>query len=290
MQNKGFIKIIAVLLALVCLFYLSFSLVTYHYQNKAEEYAAGDEVKYKEYIDSLSMEKVYLGYTFQKCREMEIGLGLDLKGGMNVILQISVADVLKSLSNNNPDVNFNQAIANAVANQADNNDFLNVFLAEYKKIDPDVRLSAIFSTIQLKDRIKPNASNEEVISVLREELNTAIDNSYNVLRNRIDRFGVVAPNIQKLERDGRILIEMPGIKEPERVRKLLQGTANLEFWETYKVEEVFPKMQAINNELAASIAANAEFVAEEAAPAAATEAAAADTTAADSTAVSRLIE
>ena len=290
MQNKGFIKIIAVLLALVCLFYLSFSLVTYHYQNKAEEYAAGDEVKYKEYIDSLSMEKVYLGYTFQKCREMEIGLGLDLKGGMNVILQISVADVLKSLSNNNPDVNFNQAIANAVANQADNNDFLNVFLAEYKKIDPDVRLSAIFSTIQLKDRIKPNASNEEVISVLREELNTAIDNSYNVLRNRIDRFGVVAPNIQKLERDGRILIEMPGIKEPERVRKLLQGTANLEFWETYKVEEVFPKMQAINNELAASIAANAEVVAEEAAPAAETEVAAADTTAADSAAVSSLKE
>lgn len=291
MQNKGFIKIIAVLLALVCLFYLSFSVVTYHYQNKAEEYAAGDEAKYKEYIDSISMEKVYLGYyTYQKCREMEIGLGLDLKGGMNVILQISVADVLKSLSNNNPDVNFNQAIANAVTNQADNNDFLNVFLAEYKKIDPDVRLSAIFSTIQLKDRIKPNASNDEVISVLREELNTAIDNSYNVLRNRIDRFGVVSPNIQKLERDGRILIEMPGIKEPERVRKLLQGTANLEFWETYKVEEVFSKLQAVNNELAASMAANAETAAETVEPVAETEVAAADTTVADTAAVSSLKE
>lgn len=291
MQNKGFIKIIAVLLALVCLFYLSFSVVTYHYQNKAEEYAAGDEAKYKEYIDSIAMEKVYLGYyTYQKCREMEIGLGLDLKGGMNVILQISVADVLKSLSNNNPDVNFNQAIANAVANQADNNDFLNVFLAEYKKIDPDVRLSAIFSTIQLKDRIKPNASNDEVISVLRDELNTAIDNSYNVLRNRIDRFGVVSPNIQKLERDGRILIEMPGIKEPERVRKLLQGTANLEFWETYKVEEVFSKLQAVNNELAASMAANAETAAETVEPVAETEVAAADTTVADTAAVSSLKE
>lgn len=291
MQNKGFIKIIAVLLALVCLFYLSFSVVTYHYQNKAEEYAAGDEAKYKEYIDSISMEKVYLGYyTYQKCREMEIGLGLDLKGGMNVILQISVADVLKSLSNNNPDVNFNQAIANAVANQADNNDFLNVFLAEYKKIDPDVRLSAIFSTIQLKDRIKPNASNDEVISVLREELNTAIDNSYNVLRNRIDRFGVVSPNIQKLERDGRILIEMPGIKEPERVRKLLQGTANLEFWETYKVEEVFSKLQAVNNELAASMAANAETATETVEPVAETEVAATDTTVADTAAVSSLKE
>ncbi len=291
MQNKGFIKIIAVLLALVCLFYLSFSLVTYHYQNKAEEYAAGNEAKYKEYIDSISMEKVYLGYyTYQKCREMEIGLGLDLKGGMNVILQISVADVLKSLSNNNPDVNFNQAIANAVANQADNNDFLNVFLAEYKKIDPDVRLSAIFSTIQLKDRIKPNASNDEVINVLREELNIAIDNSYNVLRNRIDRFGVVSPNIQKLERDGRILIEMPGIKEPERVRKLLQGTANLEFWETYKVEEVFSKLQAVNNELAASMAANAETAAETVEPVAETEVAATDTTVTDTAAVSSLKE
>ena len=287
MQNKGFIKIITVLLALVCLFYLSFSLVTYHYQNKAEEYAAGNEAKYKEYIDSISMEKVYLGYTYQKCREMEMGLGLDLKGGMNVVLQISVADVLKSLSNNNPDVNFNQAIANAVANQADNNDFLNVFLAEYKKIDPNVRLSAIFSTIQLKDRIKPNASNDEVINVLREELNTAIDNSYNVLRNRIDRFGVVSPNIQKLERDGRILIEMPGIKEPERIRKLLQGTANLEFWETYKVEEILPRLQAVNNELAASIAANTEVVTDTTAIVAE---AVTDTTVTDTTAVSSLKE
>ncbi|MBO7317897.1 MAG: protein translocase subunit SecDF, partial [Bacteroidales bacterium] len=258
MQNKVFTGVIATLLALICLFYLSFSMVTSHHNGKAEEYAAGDETLYKEYIDSISTEKVYLGYyTYQQCREMEIGLGLDLKGGMNVTLQISVADVLKQLSNNNPDVNFNKAISNAVANQADNNDFLQVFVDEYKKLDPNVRLAAIFSTHELKEKIKPASTNEEVINVLREELNTAVDNSYNVLRNRIDRFGVVAPNIQKLEKDGRILVELPGVKEPERVRNLLQGAANLEFWETYKYEQVVAQLQSVNNALALS-AANQE--------------------------------
>ena len=263
MQNKVFTGVIATLLALICLFYLSFSMVTSHHNGKAEEYAAGDETLYKEYIDSISTEKVYLGYyTYQQCREMEIGLGLDLKGGMNVTLQISVADVLKHLSNDNPDPNFNKAIANAVANQADNNDFLQVFVDEYEKLDPNVRLAAIFSTHELKDRIKPGSTNDEVISVLREELNTAVDNSYNVLRNRIDRFGVVAPNIQKLEKDGRILVELPGVKEPERVRNLLQGAANLEFWETYKYEEVIAQLQSVNSAIAAS-RANQEAVAEE---------------------------
>ncbi len=256
MQNKVFTGVIATLLALICLFYLSFSMVTSHHNKKAEEYAAGNEALYKEYIDSISTEKVYLGYyTYQQCREMEIGLGLDLKGGMNVTLQISVADVLKHLSNNNPDPNFNQAVANAVANQADNNDFLQVFYDEYQKLDPNVRLAAIFSTHELRERIKPGSSNEEVLTVLREEVNSAVDNSYNVLRNRIDRFGVVAPNIQKLERDGRILVELPGVKEPERVRNLLQGAANLEFWETYKYEEVVSYLQSVNNALAAAQAA-----------------------------------
>lgn len=255
MQNKVFTGVIATLLALICLFYLSFSMVTSHHNAKAEEYAAGDETLYKEYIDSISTEKVYLGYyTYQQCREMEIGLGLDLKGGMNVTLQISVADVLKQLSNNNPDVNFNKAISNAVANQADNNDFLQVFVEEYKKLDPNVRLAAIFSTHELKERIKPGSTNDEVIEVLREELNVAVDNSYNVLRNRIDRFGVVAPNIQKLEKDGRILVELPGVKEPERVRNLLQGAANLEFWETYKYEELASALQSVNGALATSMA------------------------------------
>lgn len=269
MQNKVFTGVIATLLALICLFYLSFSMVTSHHNKKAEEYAAGNEALYKEYIDSISTEKVYLGYyTYQQCREMEIGLGLDLKGGMNVTLQISVADVLKHLSNNNPDPNFNQAVANAVANQADNNDFLQVFYDEYQKLDPNVRLAAIFSTHELRERIKPGSSNEEVLTVLREEVNSAVDNSYNVLRNRIDRFGVVAPNIQKLERDGRILVELPGVKEPERVRNLLQGAANLEFWETYKYEEVVSYLQSVNNALAAAQAATAvadTTVAEEAA-------------------------
>ena len=258
MQNKGFIRVIAVLLTLICLFYISFSVVTAVYNNKAKEYAAGDEAKYKHYIDSISTEKVYWWYyTYQQCREMEIGLGLDLKGGMNVMLQISVADVLKSLSNNNPDPNFNAAIAAAQAAQAGNNDFIASFYDEYRKIDPNVRLSAIFSTFQLKDKITPRSTNEEVIAVLRNELNSAVDNSYNVLRTRIDRFGVVAPNIQKLEKDGLISIELPGIKEPERVRKLLQGSANLEFWETYKLDQLIAKLDAVNNALAAANASQA---------------------------------
>ena len=181
---------------------------------------------------------------------MEIGLGLDLKGGMNVTLQISVADVLKSLSNNNPDPNFNAAIAAAQAAQAGNNDFIVSFYNEYKKIDPNVRLSAIFSTFQLKDKITPRSTNDEVISILRNELNSAVDNSYNVLRTRIDRFGVVSPNIQRLETAGRILVELPGVKEPERVRKLLQGSANLEFWETYKLPEIYQQLVAADNVLA----------------------------------------
>ena len=261
MQNKGFIRVIAVLLTLICLFYISFSVVTAVYNNKAKEYAAGDEAKYKHYIDSISTEKVYWWYyTYQQCREMEIGLGLDLKGGMNVTLQISVADVLKSLSNNNPDPNFNAAIAAAQAAQSGNNDFIMSFYDEYRKIDPNVRLSAIFSTFQLKEKITPRSTNEEVISVLRNELNSAVDNSYNVLRTRIDRFGVVAPNIQKLEKDGLISVELPGIKEPERVRKLLQGSANLEFWETYKLEQLAAKLEAVNNAIAAANAAQEEEV------------------------------
>lgn len=234
MQNKGFIRVLAVLLTLVCLFYISFSFVTRYYNKKAEEISNGDPVVYKNYLDSMATEKVYLGYyTLKQCNEMEIGLGLDLKGGMNVTLQISVADVLRSLSNNNPDAKFNAALDAATANQADNSDFLAIFVDEYKKLDPNIRLASIFSTYQLKEKIAPSATNDQVVAVLREELNSAIDNSFNVLRTRIDRFGVVAPNIQRLEKDGRILVELPGVKEPERVRKLLQGSANLEFWETY---------------------------------------------------------
>ena len=251
MQNKGFVKVFAVLLTLVCLFYLSFSFVTQHYNSKAAEYAGGDPAKESAYLDSLSTQKVWLGYTLKQCREMEISLGLDLKGGMNVVLELNVADVIRSLSNNNQDENFNKALDLAYAHQATSQkDFIDLFAEEYKKLDSGARLSAIFSTFELKDKITPQSSDAQVVSVLKQELQSAIDNSFNVLRTRIDRFGVVSPNIQRLETAGRILVELPGVKEPERVRKLLQGSANLEFWETYKLPEIYQQLVAADNVLA----------------------------------------
>jgi len=251
MQNKGFVKVFSVLLTLVCLFYLSFSFVTRYYSSKAVEYAAGDPTKESQFIDSLSTQKVWLGYTLKQCREMEISLGLDLKGGMNVVLELNVADVLRSLSNKNTDENFNKALDLAYARQSTSQkDFIDLFAEEYKKLDPGARLSAIFSTFELKDKITPQSSDAQVVSVIREELKSAIDNSFNVLRTRIDRFGVVSPNIQRLETAGRILVELPGVKEPERVRKLLQGSANLEFWETYDLQEVYQQLVAVDNVLA----------------------------------------
>ena len=251
MQNKGFVKVFAVLLTLVCMFYLSFSFVTRHYNSKAAEYAGGDPVKESSYLDSLSTQKVWLGYTLKECREMEISLGLDLKGGMNVVLELNVADVIRSLSNNNQDENFNKALDLAYENQATSQkDFIDLFAEEYKKLDNGARLSAIFSTFELKDKITPQNSDAQVIAVLKEELKSAIDNSFNVLRTRIDRFGVVSPNIQRLETAGRILVELPGVKEPERVRKLLQGSANLEFWETYNLPEIYQQLVAADNMLA----------------------------------------
>ena len=251
MQNKGFVKVFAVLLTLVCLFYLSFSFVTQHYNSKAAEYAGGDPAKESAYLDSLSTQKVWLGYTLKQCREMEISLGLDLKGGMNVVLELNVADVIRSLSNNNQDENFNKALDLSYAHQATSQkDFIDLFAEEYKKLDSGARLSAIFSTFELKDKITPQSSDAQVVSVLKQELQSAIDNSFNVLRTRIDRFGVVSPNIQRLETAGRILVELPGVKEPERVRKLLQGSANLEFWETYKLPEIYQQLVAADNVLA----------------------------------------
>ena len=251
MQNKGFVKVFAVLLTLVCMFYLSFSFVTRHYNSKAAEYAGGDPVKESSYLDSLSTQKVWLGYTLKECREMEISLGLDLKGGMNVVLELNVADVIRSLSNNNQDENFNKALDLAYENQVTSQkDFIDLFAEEYKKLDNGARLSAIFSTFELKDKITPQSSDAQVIAVLKEELKSAIDNSFNVLRTRIDRFGVVSPNIQRLETAGRILVELPGVKEPERVRKLLQGSANLEFWETYTLPEISQQLVAADNMLA----------------------------------------
>ena len=222
------------------------------YTNKAKEIANGDPKVEQDYLDSLSNEKVMLwNWTLKQCREMEISLGLDLKGGMNVILEVSVPDVIKALADNKPDEAFNNALATA-AKQAVNSqdDVITLFIREYHKIAPDAKLSELFATQQLKDKVNQKSSDAEVEKVLRAEVKAAVENSFNVLRTRIDRFGVVQPNIQSLEdKMGRIMVELPGIKEPERVRKLLQGSANLEFWETYTAREVLPAMQSADAKL-----------------------------------------
>ena len=206
----------------------------------------------QDYLDSLSNEKVWLGnYTLKQCREMEISLGLDLKGGMNVILEVSVPDVIKALADNKPDEAFNKALAEA-AKQAttSQDDVITLFIKEYHKVAPGAKLSELFATQQLKDKVNQKSSDAEVEKVLREEVKAAVTNSYNVLRTRIDRFGVVQPNIQSLEdKMGRIMVELPGIKEPERVRKLLQGSANLEFWETFDAKEIVPYLSSVDNRL-----------------------------------------
>ena len=279
MQTKGFIRVLTIALLLICAFYLSFSFVSSHYQKLAEKKAlaaAGitapdtSNEKYKaalnECLDSLANQKVYLGYyTFQQVREKELGYGLDLKGGMNVTLQISVPDILRALANNNPDKKFNQAIDNVSKNQTAQDDFVGSFCKEYKKLAPEGNLAQIFRNIE-RIKEKPNASETEVQSILNDEVNSMVDNSYKVLRNRIDRFGVVQPNIQKLQSTGRILLELPGVKEPERVRKLLQGAANLEFYETYTLSDVLTALRQLSDQAKANTTV---------------EAAAADTTAAD---------
>lgn len=252
MQNKGLIRIFAVALTLVCLFYLSFTVVTSTYNTNAKEYAAGDKIKEYQYLDSVANEKVWLGYTLKECREKEINLGLDLKGGMNVTLEVSVPDVIRSLSGNNTSANFVQALKMASEKQKTNSQkqYLDLFVESYKELDPNAKLATVFSTFDLKDRISLTTTNEAVVKVLREEIDGAISNSFNVLRTRIDRFGVVQPNIQRDNNNtGRILIELPGIKEPERVRKLLQGSANLEFWETYDLSEIVNNISEANRVL-----------------------------------------
>ena len=252
MQNKGLVRTLAVLLALVCAFYLSFSFVVRHYEKKAKDAPEGEMV----YLDNMAKEKVWFGYTLKECREKEINLGLDLKGGMNVIMEVSVPDIVRALSGYDQSENFKAAMDLAISRQtASQDDFITLFQKAFQEVDPNAQLSTIFAKYELKDKISSSSSNEEVIRVLREETQGAIDNSFNVLRTRIDRFGVVQPNIQKLEQAGRILIELPGVKEPERVRKLLQGTANLEFWETYNLDEIYPRLAQINSELAQNEAA-----------------------------------
>ncbi|MDR0976418.1 MAG: protein translocase subunit SecDF [Prevotellaceae bacterium] len=266
MQNKGFVKFFATLLTLVCLFYLSFSFATRYYTNKAKEYAKGDAKVEQNYLDSLSTTKVFLwNWTLKQCREMEISLGLDLKGGMNVILEVSVPDVIRALADNKPDPTFNTALNNAAKQSiTSQTDVITLFVNEYHRLAPGAHLAELFATQQLKDKVNTRSTDEEVVRVLRTEVQAAIDNSYNVLRTRIDRFGVVQPNIQSLEGSmGRIMVELPGIKEPERVRKLLQGSANLEFWETYTAKDAIPYIQAADQKLRTIEASEQPATAEE---------------------------
>ena len=255
MQNKGLIKFIAVLLGIACLYQLSFTYVAQRVEKKAAAYAAQfpaeeQEAKEQHYLDSVKSETVYnIGiakFNYKSVKEKEINLGLDLKGGMNVMLEISVEDVVRALSNNSTDPVFNQAMAQAREQMKNStSDFITLFVDSYEQLSNGGQLSYIFNNQELKDKVTPASTNAEVEQVLREESESAISNSFNVLRNRIDRFGVTQPNIQRLEA-GRILVELPGVKEPERVRKLLQGTASLEFWATYDNTEVYPYFEQAN--------------------------------------------
>ena len=263
MQSKGALKFLAIVLAIACAYQLSFTFVAKHVEKKAAEYAQGGPAKEQHYLDSMKSQTVYnLGfvkYNYKECKDKELNLGLDLRGGMNVMLEISVEDVVKALSNNNPDPAFNQALAAAKeAQKTSTRDYITLFQEAYERIAPGARLSFIFNTPDLREQITPESTNAQVIEVLRKQADSAIENSYNVLRSRIDRFGVTQPNIQRLENSGRILVELPGVKEPERVRKLLQGTASLEFWATYDNTEIYPLLEQVNAYLREYVAAKGD--------------------------------
>ncbi len=279
MQNKGLFRVLAILIALACLYQISFTWATRNQEKKAEAFAAKaveaekmkpefakvsdldkafyldsvNKVKNRYYLDSVADKKVYLGYTYKEVKDKEIKLGLDLKGGMNVMMQVQLKDLVKALSSNNQTEEFIKALELAQQREVTSRqDFISLFEQAWNEIAPNQRLSSIFGTYEMRDRINPETSNSEVISVIRKEAESAISNSFNVLRSRIDRFGVSSPNIQKLGNSGRILVELPGVKEPERVRKLLQGTASLEFWPTFENREVvdaLSKADAILKEL-----------------------------------------
>ena len=273
MQSKGAIRLVAILIALACIYQLSFTWATKHQESKAKAYAQHaveldqtspafsliseldkafyldslERVKERFYIDSITAEKVFLGFTYKEIKEKEINLGLDLKGGMNVMLEVSVPELVISLSENSEDPLFLEAIKVAKSNLSPSKtDFIVLFGEAWEQVAPGQRLSQIFGTYDMRDRIKPETTNAIVLKVIREESESAISNSFNVLRNRIRRFGVTQPNIQKIGGTGRILVELPGVKEPARVRKLLQGTASLEFWETYENSEVYPYLAEVN--------------------------------------------
>src|SRR5574344_1493285 len=247
MQNKGLVIVTAVLLTLASIFYLSFSVATSYYDSQAAKLK--DPIAQQDYKDSVK----YLGiYSYQKCLETQIGLGLDLKGGMNVILEISVPDVVDNLADHKTDAAYTKSMKEArTEEETSQSDFITLFIKAYHKNAPGHHLAEIFATQQLQGKVSPQSSDSEVERALRAEVQSAVDNSFNVVRNRIDKFGVVQPNIQKLEgQTGRIMVEMPGIKEPERMRKLLQGSANLEFWENYNASEIIPYLTQLDSRLA----------------------------------------
>jgi SecD/SecF fusion protein len=288
MQNKGAVKLFAIVFGLVCLFQLSFTFISYRYSLKADDYAKslvvkplatkmaqGNPARLEFLMDSITKSRleyfndsmanvdvvnlILKKYTLKDVREREINLGLDLKGGMNVTMAVSVPDVIYALSGHSQDPTFNKALRLAIQKEKNSTaDFVDLFSQSFKQVDPNAKLAAIFNTVELKDRINFNSTNEEVIKVIRDETNAAIDRTYHILTTRIDRFGVVQPNIQKLQTAGRILIELPGIKDPERVRKLLQGTAQLEFWETYQFTQLHSYFTDANKKLAAIMSAGGD--------------------------------
>ncbi len=291
MQSKGAIKFVAILIALACVYQLSFTWATSHQEKKAAEYAEAavaaeqqsaafanvkevDKAFYLDslakeknrfYIDSISSEKVFLGFTYKEVKEKEISLGLDLKGGMNVMLQVQLKDLIKALADDNQTPEFAQALELAQQKElTSREDFITLFAESWEEVAPGKRMSSVFGTYEMREKIQPETSNADVIKVIREEAESAIANSFNVLRNRIDRFGVTQPNIQKLGNSGRILVELPGVKEPERVRKLLQGTASLEFWPTYDNSEIYPFLAEANAALKELLAVDTEVEGESA--------------------------
>ncbi|MDR1895663.1 MAG: protein translocase subunit SecDF [Prevotellaceae bacterium] len=253
MQAKGLIKFVAILCFLASIWMLLFTVVTKRIENKAkleatDEFGVVDEAKEAEILRSKRNEKVWMGYTYKECKDKELSLGLDLKGGMNVMMEISLPDILKALANKSVDPTFVKALETAqIKEKSSTSDFLTLFEASWNEIEPGGRMSRVFGTYEFREKIKPESTNSEVMSVLRAEAESAVSASFNVLYSRIDRFGVSAPNIQRIGNSGRILVELPGVKEPERVRKLLQGTANLEFWETYENSEIYPILVQAND-------------------------------------------
>jgi len=261
MSNKGLIRVLAIALFLACLYHLSFTVVTSNVKKKAAEYSAGDPDKEAKYLDSIGKKPIYLGFTYKECLENELNFGLDLKGGMNVILEVSVADVVNALASNRNDSTYQKVMRLATQKQKNSQaDFITLFGEAFDEVAPHGKLAAYFTTTTLNGLVSGTSTNEEVLKVLRDQSEAAIANSFNVLRTRIDRFGVTQPNIQPLTgQTGRILVELPGVKDPERVKKLLKGTANLEFWETYSLPEIYNQLIAADAKVKQLLDANYDF-------------------------------